>query len=30
LDGESGWGAVFGAAGTAMDIDSILNRAWSG
>ena len=30
LDGESGWGAVFGAAGAAMDIDSILNRAWSG
>ena len=30
LDGESGWGAVFGAAAAAMDIDSILNRAWSG
>jgi hypothetical protein len=25
---EAGWGAVFGAGKAAMDVDSILRRAW--
>jgi putative acyl-CoA dehydrogenase len=28
LNEEAGWGAVFGAAGAAIDVDSILRRAW--
>jgi len=28
LAGESGWGAVFGAGGAALNVDAILDRAW--
>jgi hypothetical protein len=28
LDPDSGWGAVFGAGGAALDTTAILNRAW--
>jgi putative acyl-CoA dehydrogenase len=28
LCAEAGWGAVFGASGTALDVDVILDRAW--
>jgi putative acyl-CoA dehydrogenase len=28
LSAEAGWGAVFGAAGAAMEVDVILERAW--
>lgn len=28
LDGESGWGAVYGASSATVDADSILSRAW--
>jgi hypothetical protein len=30
LDAESGWGAVFGASGVALDVDAIVDRAWAG
>jgi putative acyl-CoA dehydrogenase len=30
LDAESGWGAVFGASGAALDVDAIVDRAWAG
>jgi putative acyl-CoA dehydrogenase len=29
LDGESGWGAVFGAASAKLDAAAVLDRAWS-
>ena len=29
LDTDSGWGAVFGASGAALDVDAILCRAWN-
>jgi hypothetical protein len=28
LDADSGWGAVFGGSGAALDIRAILRRAW--
>jgi putative acyl-CoA dehydrogenase len=28
LSAEAGWGAVFGAAGAALEVDAILERAW--
>jgi putative acyl-CoA dehydrogenase len=28
LDADSGWGAVFGAGGAALDVRAILDRAW--
>jgi putative acyl-CoA dehydrogenase len=30
LDADSGWGAVFGASGAALDVDAIMDRAWAG
>jgi hypothetical protein len=30
LGAEAGWGAVFGAASAAMEVDAILQRAWPG
>ena len=29
LDADSGWGAVFGASGAALDVDAIMDRAWA-
>jgi putative acyl-CoA dehydrogenase len=29
LDADSGWGAVFGASGAALDLGAILDRAWA-
>ena len=29
LDPDSGWGAVFGAGGAALDAAAILDRAWA-
>jgi putative acyl-CoA dehydrogenase len=29
LGADSGWGAVFGASGAALDVDAILDRAWA-
>ena len=28
LDADSGWGAVFGASGAALDVNAIMDRAW--
>jgi putative acyl-CoA dehydrogenase len=29
LDADSGWGAVFGASGAALEVDAIMDRAWA-
>jgi len=29
LDADSGWGAVFGASGAALDVNAIVDRAWA-